>query len=252
MTRRATAFAVALLTVAVGSATVARLGRGDGGADRASEATGSATRLGPHDGELVSEYVARTRTALDSRHDRTPTYALVAMDSYLPPAQVPDALPDVPIVRALVRVPLPRVQTRLFEFPARTPADIVGGMGAAARDLDAETRDDLARPAAQDAVAVAVARAQADRLRRACSCVVAVVVRAEPDALERLARQPLVRAVEPAPAGEPLARLAFAPLLPEQRTRVEPPPDDGAGALVAPSGQSPPNRPPAGPTGVGR
>jgi hypothetical protein len=236
VTRRV--LAAALLACAVGLAAAARLAAGGGDGGAATDATGSATRLGPRDGELVSEYVARTRAALAGRHDREPTYALVATDRYLTPAQVPGALPGAPVVRALVRVPLPRVQTRLFEIPARTSADITGGMGAAAGQLDDEVRSGRAG----DAVAVAVARAQAERLRQGCACVLGAVVRATPDALARLSRAPAVRAVEPAPPGEPLARLAFAPLLPEQTHRVAPPPDDGAGALVS-------QRPTAGATG---
>lgn len=234
------ALAATLLVTAVGVAAAVRIATAAGRADRAGTVTGSATRLGPHDGELVSAYLARATAALDRIPDRPAGYALVAFDHYLTPAQVPTLAGTVPMVRALIRVPLPRVQTEIVDVPARTRADIAGGMGAAAARLDA-TR------AGADPVSAAVARAQAARLREPCACVMGIVVHADRGALVDLDHRAGVRAVQPAPPGEPLGRLAFAPLLPEQRVRVEPPPDDGAPALVGRS-PGPPWNPSADPS----
>ncbi|HEX5493144.1 MAG TPA: hypothetical protein VFX70_01035 [Mycobacteriales bacterium] len=226
MTRRAMAVAVALLVTAVGVATAATVRAARHGPDRTGAFTGSVTRLGPRDGELVSAYLARSRAALNGRTgSEPPGYALVAFDHYAGPAEVAALTGGSAMVRALVRVPLPRVQTEIVDVPARTGADILGGMGAAAARLDAEA-------SGADPVSAAVDRAQADRLRDRCGCVLGAVVRADPAALRALDRRPGIRAVEPAPPGEPLDRLVFVPLLPEQRSRVEPPPDDGAGALA--------------------
>ncbi|HEY9476398.1 MAG TPA: hypothetical protein VIS06_21425 [Mycobacteriales bacterium] len=239
MTRRATVLALALLAVTVGVVTAARVRGQDGRQDTMGTAdgmaTGSATRLGPHDGEMVTGYLTRSRAALAGSSARS-GYALVALDRYLTPAQVPTVTGAVTMVRVLVRVPLPRVQTEIVEMPARTPADIEGGMSAAAARLDTGAED-------ADSVSAAVDRAQAGQLRHRCACVLAIVVRADHGALAALADRPGIRTVEPAPPGEPLVRLAFAPLLPEQRVRVEPPPDDGAVALAHLSPRVPPDPP---------
>lgn len=223
--------AAALLVAAVGAAAVTRLVGEPERSGSADRATGSATRLGPRDGEQVADYLADARATVARLPDRHAGYALVAFDRYLAPGRVPAVLDPVPMVRVLVRVPLPRVQTEIITAPARTSADVVGGMGAAAARLDRSATT-------ADPVSAAVDRAQADRLRAACRCVLGAVVRAGRADLARLAGRPDVRAVEAAPPGEPLARLAFDPLLPEQRVRVEPPPDDGAAALVRQYGAS--------------
>ncbi len=60
-----------------------------------------------------------------------------------------------------------------------------------------------------------------------CRCVVALVVDGDREALSALAGRAPVRAVEAAPPGTAEAELALSPLLPEQTTRADPPPDDG-------------------------
>lgn len=221
MTRRTVWSAVALLVVAVAVTVAAER------ADRPSpDAPGvSVTRLGPQEGELVSAYVARTRAALADRSGGEPAYALVGFGEYLPPDRVTAVLGGADVARVLIRVPLPRVQTRISAVAASGAEDIRGAMTGVAADLDAEA--DQFR-AGGDPVGASVATRQADQLRTGCSCVLAAVVRAAPTDLTALAERAGVRAVEVAPAGEPVTRLVFVPLLPEQRVRVAPPPDDGA------------------------
>jgi len=215
---------VALLGAAVW-ATVGRL------SPSAPERTGSVTRLGPNDGEPVAGYVQRTRAVLAGRVEAEPAYALVAFGRYLRPAAVPALLGRADVVEQLVRVPLRRVQTEVILLPARTPTETDGLMVAAARRLLVKASGNDA----EDRVAAAVDAAQARALAAGCACVLAAVVHGPPAELRVLAARPGVRAVEVAPAGEPLSRLAFVPLLPEQATRVGPPPDDGAAALVTPA-----------------
>jgi hypothetical protein len=57
--------------------------------------------------------------------------------------------------------------------------------------------------------------------------VLALVVRADRAALEALAADPGVRAVDAAPVGATEPELALSPLLPGQVERADPPPDDG-------------------------
>lgn len=248
------ASAVALLAIAAGAATAVELTRGDRGADAAERATGSATRLGPNDGERVADYVNRAGQTLARRSDTGATYALVALDRYVDPDGFGGDFEGVSVVRALARVPLPRVQTRIVELPGGASAQLTGAMSAAAAQLRREAGD-----RSTDALGAAVARAEADRLAAGCDCLLGAVVRAEPAALTRLADRPGIRVVEAAPHGEPLARLAFSPLLPEQQTVVEPPPDDGASALLtgSPPAPTPTSQPrgdtsEAGPSGASR
>jgi hypothetical protein len=83
------------------------------------------------------------------------------------------------------------------------------------------TRDGELRSVYENGAQVASAEALA--YRSLCSCVYAAVVRATPAALDRIAKRPEVRSVEPAPEVRRLDRAVFLPPLPEQRDVVRPP-----------------------------
>jgi hypothetical protein len=70
-----------------------------------------------------------------------------------------------------------------------------------------------------------VAAAEAEAYRHRCSCVYAMVVRATPEALVRVAGRGEVRAVDPAPTLRRLDRAVFLPPLPEQVDMARPPVD---------------------------
>jgi len=180
--------------------------------------------LGPGSGEAVADYLA----ALPGRLP--------------PPGQVAAALVQLPAEAttaraaelvggpaaatvAVFRVPLDRVQTALrFEaldsgLPAAIALDAARQRARAAADADAARLADRPR-----AVATAEAAALAEP---GCACVLALVVRADRAALEALAADPGVRAVDAAPVGATEPELALSPLLPGQVERADPPPDDG-------------------------
>jgi hypothetical protein len=180
-------------------------------------------RLGPEAGEEVATYLARLPPTLPAEGARAP--ALVQLDTEV---AAPDALAAVagttPLT-AVFRVPLLRVQTAL-RFVVLEP-----GVPVATALDNARVRAE--REAAADASHLtdrpgAVAATEASALGRPdCRCVVALVVDGDRPGLDAVARRVPVRAVEAAPPGTTAAELALSPLLPEQTTRADPPPDDG-------------------------
>lgn len=175
--------------------------------------------LGPDPGEDVAAY-------LSSRPVPAATAvapALVQFAIEQPVAGATALVAGATVVTAVFRVPIPRVQTAL-RFEALEP----GAVGAF----------DLARQRAASASAAGAARltgrsrdiaaAEAVALTTpGCACVLALVVRAEGSVLTRIAARPGVRAVDAAPPGTADRELALSPLLPEQRERADPLPDDG-------------------------
>ena len=158
-------------------------------------------------------------------------------DAALTPDAAAAALARTTPVQAVVRVPLPRVQTALrrVDLPPAPPAAALraalttaaGESGAAADTADAPT-------SAADARRVAVARAEAAALGRpGCACLIGAVVQVAPAAVPAVRSAPGVRAVQVAPPGTSRARLAVSPLLPDQGPgrpdgpTVGPVPDDG-------------------------
>ncbi|MDT7627133.1 MAG: hypothetical protein QOF99_8034, partial [Pseudonocardiales bacterium] len=146
---------------------------------------------------------------------------------------------------AVIRVPLPRVQTAL-RFEALPPVDLADPVLGAQRRLalaqQAAARDASAEAGRLTGRAASVARYEAAVLGGGpsgaaggapsgaptpCRCVLAVLVVGDRAALSRLAEQPAVRAVDAAPAGTPTSGVALAPLLPEQTEAADPVPDDG-------------------------
>ncbi len=214
----------ALLVTAVVAVTVAELPDAESG-------TGTdAVRLGPTGGQAVNEYVEASAEELAARARDFPdrsSYALIMFDDYRAPAELADVATGVETVRAIVRVPIPRVQTAVLQVPAvELPGDVLSGMRAEAGWLRERAGSGT------DEVSAAVALAQADPLEAGCACVYALVARGSADDLLGVSGRDGVRAVQLAPPDRALDRLAFSPLLPEQAVVVGPPPDDGAEELL--------------------
>ncbi|GAY10618.1 hypothetical protein [Pseudonocardia sp. N23] len=184
--------------------------------------TGS-VRLGPDPGAAVAEYLASLPATLPAPGEAVP--ALVQLDAEVTGAQAVALAGDVAILQVVWRVPIPRVQTALrFEtldagVPVGTAVDVARQRAQLAAQGDAARR--TGRPAA---VAAAEQAALGDA---ACTCVVAVVVRADRAGLDALAARAGVRAVQAAPGAARITDLALAPLLPEQTVSADPLPDDG-------------------------
>jgi hypothetical protein len=168
----------------------------------------------------VADYLARLPGRLPAPGQAVP--ALVQLAAEVTTGQAVATAPAATV--AVFRVPLPRVQTALrFEAveagPAAAALDRARVRAHRAAEADAARLDGRPRD-----VAAAEAAALGDP---ACTCVLALVVRADRAALEALAAAPGVRAVDAAPVGATGPELALAPLLPEQVERVDPVPDDG-------------------------
>lgn len=210
----------ACVAVALGVAYVA--GSQEGGSSAPPAAVGTVA-LGPEPGQPVADYLAGL--AADLPAPGSPVLALVQFTAAQSPAETLALTTTTPPVVAVWRVTVPRVQTALrFEplepqVPAATALDSTRTRAAAAAAATAARTTGR-----QQASARVEAAALADP---ACACVLAVVVRGDRAALSALAAAPAVRAVQAAPAGVDLAALALSPLLPEQVTRADPPPDDG-------------------------
>jgi hypothetical protein len=196
-----------------------------------------AVRLGPEPGEDVTAYLARVAVVPDAT-DPTPRLALVQFDAGLTPAAAAAAVGNAPALSAVVRVPIPRVQTALRDVdlqPAPPEAAFRAALTTAAGQAG---QDVVVAPAGTRRAAVAAAEAAALG-RPDCGCLVAVVVRVPPADVAALRARPGVRAVQVAPPGTVRTRLAVSPLLPDQGPGrpdgpvVGPVPDDGS---VPPTG----------------
>jgi hypothetical protein len=180
-------------------------------------------RLGPEPGEEVSAYLARLPAELPA--PGVEALALVQFAAELPVPAAVWAVTDAVPVTAVLRVPLPRVQTALRFEPLEQGVPSPTAFDAARQRAGQQAAADAQRQAGRAAaVAAAEARALADP---AAPCVLAIVVRAERATLDAVAARPDVRAVHAAPAGVTARELALAPLLPGQVERVDPLPDDG-------------------------
>ncbi|MDG4805295.1 hypothetical protein O7634_00800 [Micromonospora sp. WMMD1120] len=207
---------------------------------------GEVTRVGVSEGDSVPGYLRSAAADLAALHASAQTaegttYALVTLDTYLPPQRLAQVLGDVPVSTVFGRVPLPGRQTEIVKIPAlRVPDDVLAGMARVATRKDDEAADYRARAAAVRGAdagerelrerylgGAEVAAAEAAAYRLGCSCVYAAVVRATPVVLRGVATRPDVRAVDPAPEVYRLDRTVFTPPLPEQRDVVRPPADTG-------------------------
>jgi hypothetical protein len=177
-------------------------------------------RLGPEPGEDVAAYLAALPVPAAGVAP-----ALVQFAAEQTQAAAAAASAGGTVATAVFRVPLPRVQTAL-RFEALDP----GVPAALALDT---ARQRAAAEAVSDAVRLAgrprdVAAAEAGALAGpGCTCVLALVVRAEGSVLTGIAARPGLRAVDAAPPGTTDRELALSPLLPDQRKRADPLPDDG-------------------------
>jgi hypothetical protein len=214
-----------------------------------------AVRLGPDPGVSVPGYLAELPARLppsggaavpalvqfvDGQDEASAARLLGAADT--PAGGAPPGGRAAPVtpVRAVFRVPLPRVQTALrFEpLPPVDDADPVAGVQrrfvlarrAAQRDAAAEAGRLSGRAAAlarYEAAALTLPAGGAAAAGPGCRCLLAVLVTGDRAGLTRLAAQPRVRAVDAAPEGTPPAGVALSPLLPEQTRVAAPVPDDG-------------------------
>lgn len=179
-------------------------------------------RLGPEAGEHVADYLRRAETSLPAGNSG-PLWALVQLEGYLTPAPAAELARGVRVSRAIIRVPLPRVQTALItrDLPGQLPvAELTEALRSAAQDRAAVASQQQGRPAA-------LAAAEAAQLRTGCACVVALLVFGDGDALRVVAARPGVRALHAALLDTPIQDLAISPLLPEQVEMAGPVPDDG-------------------------
>jgi hypothetical protein len=204
-------------------------------------------RLGPEPGEAVASYVERAGASWPTGGERV--FALVQLGPELSAADAAAVVgagsgsgagaaggsgavggavgaggAGVPVAEVVFRVEIPRVQTalRFLDLPAGAP--VAGALDTARQQAGHAAEADAARLTDRPG---AVAEAEAAAYATPCACVLALLVQADRPALEALAAAPGVRAVEAAPPGVGTSGLALSPLLPEQTTTADPPPDDG-------------------------
>jgi hypothetical protein len=184
--------------------------------------TGS-VRLGPEPGEEVAAYLQRLPAELPA--PGTAALALVQFTAELPASAAVPAVAGTTPVTAVLRVPMPRVQTALRFQPLEQGMPVPAALDDARRRAQEQAAADAQRQAGRAAdVAAAEAMALADP---ATPCVLALVVQAERAGLDAMAARPDVRAVHAAPTGVTARELALSPLLPEQVEHADPLPDDG-------------------------
>ena len=217
------------------------------------DTVGDVVRIGVPQGQSIPGYVAASHAELASLAAASPpvgeTYALVTLTAYLAPDRVTPVVAGIAVSAVYVRLPLPRTQTEIIRIDAfRVPEDVLAGMDNVALRKDGEALDYRALsakltgdgPQERDLRAVydngaRVAEAEAEAYRQRCSCVYAVIVRATPAALARLARRPGVRVVDPAPQVRRLDRAVFLPPLPEQADVARPPENASLGVSSPPA-----------------
>ncbi|WP_112299720.1 hypothetical protein [Rhodococcus wratislaviensis] len=180
----------------------------------------STDTLGPDNGEVVADYLARADRSLDAADGRREHWALVSFTRPVTTEAVRDVASGIRVSQVLFRVPLDRVQTPLVSVP------VAAGDAALARAsaLAAGRAQAVTGETERQAQIAAVSSAE---LARNCACVIGVVVRGDREALTALRSAPDVRAVEALGADAVAGRFAVRPLLPEQVEIVGPGPDDG-------------------------
>lgn len=190
----------------------------------APQAAPGSVRLGPEPGEEVAAYLARLPAELPPPGGEA--LALVQFAAELPGPAAASVLAGTVPVTAVLRVPLPRVQTALRFEQLDPGAPVPTALDTARQRAQQAAAGDAQRQTGRAAeVAAAEARVLADP---GAPSLLAVVVRAERSALDATAGRTGVRAVHAAPADAAPRELALSPLLPEQVERADPLPDDGA------------------------
>jgi hypothetical protein len=183
-------------------------------------------RLGPEPGEEVAAYLQRLPAELPA--PGTAALALVQFTTELPASAAVPAVAGTTPVTAVLRVPMPRVQTALRFEPLERGVPVPAALDAARRRAQEEAAADARRLSERAGRSADVAAAEAGAFADpATPCVIALVVQAGRAGLDALAARPDVRAVHAAPTGVTARELALSPLLPEQVERADPPPDDG-------------------------
>ncbi|WP_240945401.1 hypothetical protein [Rhodococcus sp. HNM0569] len=184
----------------------------------------SAASLGPDNGDAVTEYVTRAASSFDGASGTR--WALMTPDTPVDVAGLAQLVGDVRVSEVLLRASVDRVQMPVIVQPVAAGSAALARVPALAQGR-AQTMvgSDDRQQAALDYTSA--------QLGAGCACVVGAVLHGEVEALSTVARTPGVRAVEIAPDGVDVGRLAVRPLLPEHTTVVEPGPDDGA---VPPAG----------------
>jgi hypothetical protein len=210
-----------LLACAVAVVLVAWYAGTQSGNPSAVPSAGS-VRLGPDSGEDVRSYLARIPAELPP--DGVAALALVQFTAQLPTAEALAAVAGSVPVTAVLRVPIPRVQTALRFEPLEEGVAPAQAMQNAQERARRQAEADATRRGRPGDVGAVEAAALADP---ACPCVLALVVRGDRAALAAVAGRPEIRAVQAAAPEVTLRELALAPLLPEQVERADPPPDDG-------------------------
>ncbi|MGC0364452.1 hypothetical protein ABH922_002436 [Rhodococcus sp. 27YEA15] len=174
--------------------------------------------LGPDNGEPVAAYLDRADDSLSAVDGSA--WALVSFAEAKTADDVVASTADVRVSQVLYRVPMDRVLTPLASVK-------VSGSEVAIRRSAATAATQLATAGGADDRQVQVVQASVRALSSGCACAVAVVVRGTSAALEALAAEPGIRAVE-AMAHDGVPWLAAVrPLLPEYVDVVAAGPDDG-------------------------
>jgi len=177
--------------------------------------------LGPDNGEVVADYLARAADSLTAAGTGTGEHwALVSFTEPVGIDTIVGLSEEVRVGQVLFRVPIDRVQTPLV--PVEVPAD-----AEALRRAPAVAAGRLRLIEQGTERAARVAATSADRLAGGCDCVVGAVVRGSADRLRGIADAPAVRAVEALPADAVAGRFSVNPLLPTHVDTVVPGPDDG-------------------------
>lgn len=186
-----------------------------------AETVVSTDRLGPDQGEPVTEYLDRAHETLIGPDDGD-RWALVSFTGYRPAVGLREQVGDIRIGQALYQVPLPGVATPLtaVQTPGSDTALRRSGIDAAWQLADQRGYVTGERTARTLDVSIA-------RLRDGRACSPGVVVRAPLSRLRELAARPGIRAVQALPADAVAGRFAVGPLLPDSTDPVGPPRDDG-------------------------
>ncbi|MDN5916283.1 MAG: hypothetical protein L0I76_14480, partial [Pseudonocardia sp.] len=153
------------------------------------------------------------------------TLALGQLDRALDTTSAAALIGPSPVVTAVFRVPLPRVQTALRFEPVTGTGDTAAALDVARRRAGFAAAADATRLTGRPAAVAAAEQRAYDS--PSCACLAALVVRADRARLEALSTAPGVRAVDAAPVGTQVTDLALSPLLPEQISAADPLPDDG-------------------------